>query len=285
MNFKNTDIVVVNFPNIDYPLFRKFLIENHHLFNKIHYVFSYNSHTWEKEYKHKYNYSELAKTTMPFANFYWGDEFYKDNSFLNDQRNHATTLGLKNVDKNADSVLFLEADIIINNMNYFLNLPDTYDFVGYCENASFRIHPSFLWIKKNIIDKTSKNFSGSNDPVFSNFKRLILPPWSDVPIKDRIDTCPVLRGGDGFDNFVSELLGITTNGHLFHYQSFEYIHLGGISQTLFHFRSGNYEGVYDLVRIRDYFNKTLNECKDIVNDEYVQEVNTHLNVINKLLTN
>lgn len=284
MNFKNTDIIVVNSPNIDFPLFRKFLIENHHYFNKIHYVFYYNSITWENKFKYQYNYSELAESTMPFANFYWADEKNKDESLINDTRNMATNLGLNNIDKNVEGVLFLEPDIIVNNINYLLELPHTFDFVGYCEISSYRLSPSFLWVKKNIIDMTSRNFTATPSPVFSDIRKLTLPAWSTVPIKDRITTFVTPCGADSFDKFTSELLGITTNAHLFHNYSFDFEHLGAIIQTIQHFRDGRYK-IYDLVKIKNYFIKTLEECDHILNKEYIQEVNIHLQNINQIFNN
>ncbi|MCL4416269.1 MAG: hypothetical protein M1365_06175 [Actinobacteria bacterium] len=57
-----------------------------------------------------------------------------------------------------EHILFLEQDFLIRDESFFKTLfKDDHDFIYYREND--RKHPAFMLVKKELIDKTRKNFS------------------------------------------------------------------------------------------------------------------------------
>jgi len=242
MNFKNTDIVVINAPEHDFPLFRKFLIDNHHHFNKIHYIYSCNSRTWAPMKDGPYDYTHITTQTLPFANFIWADHNdmfdYRKDGKLTDFRDHAQNVGLDA--STSEAILFIEPDIRLDNLDYLFNLPDTFDVVTNCDNEP-KMDPSLFWIKREIIDKTSRWFTSTPDPLFYPMRRLREGAKSKLSIADRIYTLPQPSGGDHFRFFNSEVYGLTTNMHFFDSDIYpEFFHYGGIITTAYHYRRGNY---------------------------------------------
>jgi hypothetical protein len=290
MNFKNTDIVVINAPEHDFPLFRKFLIDHHHLFNKIHYVYSYNSRSWSSMVNGPYDYTHITQKTLPFANFIWADhndmETYRKDGKLTDFRDHAQNVGLDA--SNSDAILFIEPDIRLDSLDYLLNLPDTFDVVAHCDGEP-KLSPSLFWIKRSIIDKTSRWFTSTPEPLFYPMRKMKEGINSKLPISERIYTEPEPCGGDHFRFFNSEVYGLTTNMHLFDHDSYAgYIHYGAIITTAYHFRHNDYYvdvyGQRHLLHgsvIEDWIDRSLN-CGVQQDERFIKEWTTHLANIERL---
>jgi hypothetical protein len=292
VNFKNTDIIVINAPEHDFPLFRKFLIDCHHLFNKVHYVYSYNSHVWATVKGGEYDYTQITEKTLPFANFLWSDHRHmiehgrKDNK-LTDFRDHAENVGLDA--SNSEAVLFIEPDIHLTDMDYLLNLPDTFDFVAHHVDQQLIMDPSWFWIKRDVIEKTQRWFTSTAEPLFSDMRYLktdddsMRKPW-----QDRVYASNTAHGGDHYRKFNSEVLGITTNAHLFTRHTYpQFRHYGGVIQTINLYRQNNYQCngiVYHESVINEMIPLSL-QCGVELDDRYVTEWTRHLSNIQQIKTN
>lgn len=280
MNLKNTDIVVINSPEHDFPLFRKFLIDHHHHFNKIHYIYSYNSISWESMKKGPYDYTQITLQTLPFANFIWVDHNdmrdYRKDGKLTDFRDQAQNVGLDA--STSEAILFIEPDIRLDNLNYLLNLRNTFDVVANCDNEP-KMDPSLFWIKREVIDKTSRWFTSTPEPLFYPMRKLSEGVNSKLPISKRIYTVPHPCGGDHFRFFNSEVMGLTTNLHFFNSDIYpEFFHYGGIITTTYHYRKNNYYVKGCQLHgdaMRDWIPRSL-ECDVPQDPRFIKEWNTHL---------
>lgn len=291
MNLKNTDIVVINAPEHDFPLFRKFLIDNHHHFNKIHYIYSYNSRAWESEKNGPYDYTHITKQTLPFANFMWVDhndmESYRKDGKLTDFRDQAQNVGLDA--STSDAILFIEPDIRLDSLDYFFNLPDTFDVVANCDNEP-KLDPSLFWIKREVIEKTSRWFTSTPEPLFYPMRRFKENAKSKLSIADRMYTVSHPCGGDHFRFFNSEVMGLTTNMHLFDHDSYPgFFHYGGIITSAVHYRRNNYYTIggdgnrwqlHGNVMV-DWIPRSL-ACDVPQDPKFIKEWTTHLENIERL---
>ena len=291
MDFSKTDIVVVSLPDQDFPLFRKFLIDNHRLFNKIHYVFSYQPNQLEA----KYDYSKTIMDSMPFANFIWADHneitTWRKDGLPSDFRDHATNKALDQ--SNSESVLFLEPDIIVGNIDCLLKLPDALDIIAHCEDTSYRLSPSFIWTRRKLIDKTRRWFTASGQFIFDNIVQftsgpdvLVMRPTygeyvtNTIPIKDRFFVHKDKQATDHFNQFTSELILQSINAHFINHRSFDFRHMGGVVATMWHFRKDIYEGVYELDVLGRYMEQCL-KCDIPLDPKYVEEIKHHLQNMRK----
>ena len=181
MTFKNTDLIVLLPFQIEFPIYRKFLIDNHQHFGKIICVLTGYFGAITDDQK---RYVELLKSTMPFAHFIHAC--------------HSTVpmapvavgiqavglmLGLKECRPEADAVLTMEPDVIIENLDAFLKLPNTYDIVTLLGGGwTHQFSLSFLWVKKSVLDKVHQPFlTGTYDDVY-----YINNIDNSVPLKDRL---------------------------------------------------------------------------------------------------
>lgn len=282
MDFSKTDIVVVNTCDHDFPLFRKFLIDNHHHFNKVHYVFSHQPRN-----VHKYDYSATVMKSMPFANFIWADHneivTWRKDGLLSDFRDHATNLAIDQ--STSDAILFLEPDIMIGNIDYLLNLPNDLDIIAHCEDSSFRLSPSLIWTRRKLIDKTRRWFiSSSGQFIFDNIVRFKSGPDivdgdhyvpNPIPIKDRFVVSKGKDAADHFDQFSSELILESTNAHFINHRSFDFWHMGGIISCINHMRQNIYQDIYEFTSLGPFLEKSLN-CGVLLDPLYIEETQTHL---------
>lgn len=176
MTFKNTDLIVLLPIGYEFPIYRKFLIDNHHHFGKIICVLTGNCSHYTEE---NYSYIDFLKSTMPFAHFV--ESCHEPNISIQSQ---GLIVGAKEVRKEADGVLVMEPDVIIENLDAFLNLPDIYDIVTLLFSNKFS--PSFLWVKKSVLDKVSQPFV---DGIFDNIyymNDVNNKTTNDSPLKDRL---------------------------------------------------------------------------------------------------
>lgn len=191
MNWKNADIVVVGPADIDYPLFRKFLHDVHYSFNKIYYVIS-------TPVEHN---TRLLRNLKSFIEQdLWFAEILQvpDIDGKDDWRDISTNLALNK--STSEYVLFIEPDFLITPPTLY-SIP-THDIIGYYETgATERIWPSFLCVKRSIIDKTSKIFY------------------------------PTINY-DHFDLFTEECLKCTNDVFYLNEHNIEFTHYSGVTQNL-----------------------------------------------------
>jgi hypothetical protein len=175
MTFKNTDLIVLLPFHVEFPIYRKFLIDNHQHFGKIICVLTgYFMAATDNQKR----YVELLKSTMPFAHFIHAchTTIPADVGI----QSHGLMLGLKECRPEADAVLTMEPDVIVENLDAFLKLPNTYDIVTLLWTHQFS--PSFLWVKKSVLDKVHQPFlTGTYDDVY-----YINNIDNSVPLKDRL---------------------------------------------------------------------------------------------------
>lgn len=175
MTFKNTDLIVLLPVHVEFPIYRKFLIDNHQHFGRVICVLTGNCTHFTNDQN---AYMELLRSTMPFVHFV--QMCYSDIPLGGGIQSTGLTIGLKECRPEADGVLVMEPDVIIENLDAFFNLPDIYDIVTLLFTNKFS--PSFLWVKKSVLDKVREPFTVG---VFDNVYH-INNPNNDVPLKDRL---------------------------------------------------------------------------------------------------
>ena len=145
---KETDIIVTWPRNCDYPVWRDFIRQYRHLFNKVIIVFM------ETNQGHDYRH-------------FLRDAMAKDNiTFLQspkiqpgeDWRNVAVNLALEH--STSKWVWFTEQDFLIHDMRFltvavFGSMAEM-DVIGM--SAGGRLHPCCIFIKRETLEKTHKNF-------------------------------------------------------------------------------------------------------------------------------
>lgn len=146
------DIITTNTYGLDYPYWRWLIEENRPLFNQVYAVLCQDNKVL--------NFREFIKL---FAKHYRAIDIGELKS--GDWRNQTTNAGL---DKStAEFVLFLEQDFIPIEDNFFEKVfeeMDDYDVAGFVDNGEEwiegkRLHPAFLIVRRELIDKTSRDFS------------------------------------------------------------------------------------------------------------------------------
>jgi len=152
--------VFISWPkNTDFPLFRKFLKDERTRFNEILIVFT--------EPNHGNDYAQFVKDSLFEQRALC---FYSSplNNATEDWRNVAIHSALRN-SLHSEWILFLEQD--------FIPQPGFWDEVERLANAGnkvigvyegTRLHPCFLLMRREILKKTSLNFS-ANPPYWDHF--------------------------------------------------------------------------------------------------------------------
>jgi hypothetical protein len=185
------DILVTWPTHLDYPLFRYNMIAYQKYFRSLTIVFS--NHHMEKDY------SNFIRANLSFANFieYKGDD--------PDWRNGTVNAGLNIMPKDGH-VLFLEQDFFWNDKFLDKILEDYHDVIYF--NEGNRIHPAFALIKRELVDKTCRDFSAYPNTF-----------------------------GDHFGRFFSDLiLGININ-ELGAERDKDYWHMNGLSQEYINYKN------------------------------------------------
>lgn len=142
------DLITVNPCHVDYPLFRAAIKDYRDLFNKVILTFQF-----------------FNTNTKVYAPFIQQDLSSYDVTILNlplqtrermDWRDLATNEGLRH--SNSSRVLFLEQDFLIKNNNMLSVLFKQEKEVFFGE-VHGRIHPGFMLLKRETINKTSLDFA------------------------------------------------------------------------------------------------------------------------------
>lgn len=148
--------VIVSWPqHIDYPLWRRFLNFNRKRFNKVIIVFTQMN--MGKDYR-DYIKQQLSNVT-----------FIDNDEVSGDWRNIAVNKGLKY--STSEWVWFTEQDFYPRTV-FFKQMEEKMkdnQVVGVLQET--RLHPCSLLIKREILDKTSKDFSAS-PPEYDHFGKI-----------------------------------------------------------------------------------------------------------------
>jgi len=260
---KNTDIIIVAPESLDYPLFRKFLHDIKNDFNKIIYVFTKDSSS--------FNYSSFIEKDLKFVNF-----IYSENKPNCDWRNTATNIGLDV--STGEKVLFLEPDFRID-VNTLVNLQSNNDVISYYDNA-FRIWPSFLIVKSQLIKKTKRDFSAG---WFEKITKLDNKNFKIPMIKQKITQNNILV--DHFGKFVSDLLELTDDFYFLNETNVDFYHYAGLTHNFNLCRTDNIKYLYNPSIFLNYLKECLNcdincdiNCDDQFNNEcikYIELINNY----------
>ena len=148
------DLLITWHESCDYPIFRYFIEKHHDHFNKIIIYFS-------KHFREPYLSGFLKESLHHIPNIQFLDPIeYKYG--LEDWRNIATNYMLKH--STSEWVCSIEQDFftkdwsaLLKKSNEFMNECDMFGFM----NGTIKpyVHPSFWFIKRAVLEKTSKDFS------------------------------------------------------------------------------------------------------------------------------
>lgn len=146
--------VFITWPvHADYPLFRFNLHKNRQYFQDIFIAFT--EHNIGQDYK------RLIIQDLPFV------KFVTPLQIKSDWRDDALTTMLSRA-TDATHYLFLEQDFLVKSYRFYENILNTdNDFVYFKEGD--RIHPAFCLIKREIVDKTSRDFMAYPDEGMDHF--------------------------------------------------------------------------------------------------------------------
>lgn len=157
---KKIDILTTWPNNLDYPLFRQFLMKNRHYFNQI--IIYLNEQNMEL------NLTKFLKKTLrdDVGAIVLLDDMEKRGS--RDWRDVATNESLPH--SNGEWVWFVEQDFMIRKefLPTVMSAMDRYEVIGFKDTN--RLHPASLFVRRNIIDQTSKDFS-PDPPQFDHFAK------------------------------------------------------------------------------------------------------------------
>lgn len=139
----------------DYPLFRYRMRSFHEYFKDVFIAFTNENQP--------INYMGWIVTNMPYAQP--TKPMYSKPDWRNDTVNTLLTL-----DTHTDYYLFMEQDFLIKKEEFFRRIFDmNEDFIYYEEGG--RIHPAFALIKRELVNKTSLDFSAYPDEGKDHFGR------------------------------------------------------------------------------------------------------------------
>jgi hypothetical protein len=264
---KNIDLIILGNSHIDYPFFRKFLKDISSEFNKIHYVFTHRTWAFVKgkdgndDINSVPDYKEFLIKNLPFVNF---KQSYFEGAL--DWRNEAVNLGIEQ--SKSDGIIFIDNDFHID-ANDVINLPFEHDVISHHWGYN-RICPSFLYVKRNLIDKTSRFFGTGN----FNSVMMLDPSKNDPPkIKNLIVEESFFC--DHFFKFTSDLLKLTNDFYFLNENNIKFYHYAGVTHN---YRLCQLNELKDLRYPQEYIEYLkINLKVDVEMDErYVAEVTRHI---------
>lgn len=232
VDMKNTDVFWINTAAHDFPFVRWFIKKNSHMFNKFFFIFNYLS-----EYR---GYRKVGNN-----DFYTESHFDYVNKIKDDLSNYNVEFVFINTQyssrdwrdqcfneflyrSNSKYILHLDPDQYIDN-SFFENIhKKTYiDFNVLCPVWGNRIWP-FLWTRRELLDKTTRDFTSSTIRV--EFNREIFIKTGDLKsscVKD------ISNKGDHGDKLIFELLELTDyTNWMFYPEDIECIHY--TTRTCYH---------------------------------------------------
>jgi hypothetical protein len=248
----DVDIIIVAPESLDYPVFRDFLHKIRRKFNKIFYVFTESSG--------KYNYSDFIKKDL------LNIEFIHSHSQSNkDWRDIATNAAIDR--SSSDRILFIEPDFKIQ-LEDLYKLPNKCDVVSYYDSSG-RIWPSFLCVKRSILNKTDRNFSAGQ---FDDINKLDITtnPLTIINKKNELV--------DHFGKFTSDLLSVTKDFYFLNDNNVDFYHYAGITHNFNLLRDLNLNYIHKPSEFLNYLkdNLNINILKDTC---YIEESNRYIDIL------
>ena len=155
------DVIVTNPYSLDYPYFTSLMERNRNKFGKIIIGFYNDYRDWD--------YRSFIKMKIPYA-------VSVDVGTIPDRqdwRNVAVNAALSK--STSKYVLFMEQDFVVKSELFWYMAPLVYyDVKGFPDQTDGwtkkdRLHPSFLMVRRNLVEKTSKNFSAYPDKGMDHF--------------------------------------------------------------------------------------------------------------------
>lgn len=230
--------VIISWPkSMDYPAWRDFIVAHKHYFNRIFIVFT--------ETNKGIDYSDFVQSSLDDSQFCF---IYPDKVAPGqDWRDQAVNMALD--ESKASWVWFTEQDLLITSPSFWpiirLGLLK-YDVIGYKDGAT-RLHPSNLWVKREWIEKTGRDFGIVPDKL-DHFARF----WTQLRLSGpRIKLLKQQHEG----------------GHFYH--------MNGLSHNLTLIQDGQ-KPIYKEDEFRDYLMLTLQSqpldsrykkmCEDYLNE-------------------
>lgn len=183
---KTTDLIVVHPDNVLFPPWMTWVVRHSNQFSQIHI-------TIHKKHIEGWDFTQDIKEYFaPIKNVHI---YELADDFSQDWRNRAINYCIDQ--SKSERVLFMEQDMFIKPDAFEEALDSTEDAVLTIIDG--RIHPCFLLAKRELIDKTSRDFS-ANPPAYDHFGK--------------------------FTKELTEIPGITTS-----YLKNRYFHMAGLTQN------------------------------------------------------
>lgn len=226
---ENLDLIVVWPNNCDYPMWRSLMRFYRVQFRKVIIVFMKTNQ--EPDYR-QFIRDNLAGFAITFID---SPEVAPDQ----DWRNVAVNAGLEVSD--APWVWFTEQDFfVINHDRFWPKIRDARQYnkaIGYIEKNSGRIHPCCLFVKRSLINRTTKNFGVTSDG--DHFARFTKEISANQPVVNL------------------ESLGLHEKSSALDPGDHDYLHLNGLSHnhTLIHNRE--YGNIYQPKVFQEYLRQCL----------------------------
>lgn len=143
----DVDVIICWPKSMDYPLWRDFIMHHKQYFNRIFIAFT--------ETNQGSDYCHFVESSLEGSEFCF---LYPQTPAGEDWRSHAVNMALD--ESTAKWVWFTEQDLFVTSPSFWpivrLAL-QKYDVIGYKDGAT-RMHPSNLWVKREFINKTSRDF-------------------------------------------------------------------------------------------------------------------------------
>lgn len=176
--------------HLDYPVFRHNLNRFQKYFSSVWIAFSRNDR--------EINLSNFVRASLPFCHF------AEDPRNKYDWRDSAVNEALRQITTD-EPICFIEQDFLIKDETFFEKVfENEHDFIYYQEGS--RIHPAFAVVKRELVEKTSKDFSVY--PPGDHFYKF----FSELPKGENITDLGVVNKVDFY-----HMAGLSHN-----YTNFEY---------------------------------------------------------------
>ena len=175
------DVILCWPKDVDYPLCRYRINKDRDLFGNIIIIMTQTAEDNDRDYTN-YLQSNMARATIV--------KKYYDNG--SDWRNAALNEGLNFLSNSAKSILFLEQDFLVKDGFFEKLLEQGQGYGSVVFKQGNRFHPACLLTKKDILNKTKKDFSVQRDigdhfykfsneirelGTWTNLYELDLPDW------------------------------------------------------------------------------------------------------------
>lgn len=146
------DLLITHIKHTDYPLFRKTLEDHRNFFGKVIIYFSEHNRDVYFDSFIRRSLEHLDITVAPEIKIDWGTEDWRNMS-----TNHMLTMS------DSQWVCSIEQDWFVRDWNKLLGAvtkaAEDHDLIGWWQENNNYIHPAFWFIKRDVLEQTSKDFA------------------------------------------------------------------------------------------------------------------------------